>query len=357
MRIIYEFVRLAVVALIVGASLYLVLPRSPIKPLAWTPPEAPPLAGAYEPNRRLAAIERLGSGSGLAPEDVAADAAGRIYGGMEDGRIVRLGADGSDPEVFADTGGRPLGLAFDAAGRLIVADAYRGLLSIAPDGTIRRLAVGADERRFRLTNDVDIAPDGTIYFTDASDRFSLDDYVMDLMEARPNGRLLAYDPRTGDVRTVLWPLYFANGVAVSADGTFVLVVETGRYRVLRQWIRGPRSGESEIFIDNLPGFPDGISSDGRGVFWLALVSPRNPLIDFLMPHPLMRKILARLPQRLQPGPKRYSFVLGLDRSGRVIHNLQDPSGGFAQISSVERHGDDLYFGSLVEDAIGRLPAP
>ena len=80
-------------------------------------------------------------------------------------------------------------------------------------------------------------------------------------------------------------------------------------------------------------------------------------VDFLLPHPLVRRILVRLPRRLQPGPRRYSFVLGLDRSGRVIHNLQDPSGGFAQISSVERHGGDLYFGSLAEDAIGRLPAP
>ena len=29
-------------------------------------------------------------------------------------------------------------------------------------------------------------------------------------------------------------------------------------------------GESEVFAGNLPGFPDGVSSDGRGGFWLAL---------------------------------------------------------------------------------------
>jgi sugar lactone lactonase YvrE len=126
---------------------------------------------------------------------------------------------------------------------------------------------------------------------------------------------------------------------------------------MRYWLKGPRRGESEIFIENLPGFPDGISSDGRGTYWLTLVSPRNRTIDYLLPRPTARRLLARLPRKLQPAPKRYSFVLGLDGDGNVVQNLQDPNGGFAQISSVERYGDDLYFGSLDENAIGRLPAP
>ncbi len=80
----------------------------------------------------LIMVERLGVGAGVGPEDIAVDAQGRIYGGMEDGRILRFQADGSQPELFADTGGRPLGLHFDAAGNLVVADGNKGLLSIAP---------------------------------------------------------------------------------------------------------------------------------------------------------------------------------------------------------------------------------
>jgi sugar lactone lactonase YvrE len=288
---------------------------------------------------------------------VAVDVEGRVYAGMVDGRIVRMNRDGSGAHDFAHTAGRPLGLDFDPAGNLIVADADRGLLSIGPDGAVRHLAREEGGRPFRLTDDVDVAPDGTIYFSDASDRFGLADYVLDLLEHRANGRLLSYHPPSGTVRALMHPLHFANGVAVSPDGVFVLVVETARYRVMRLWLEGPRRGESDIFIENLPGFPDGISSDGEEIFWLALVSPRDRLVDRLLPRPYLRRLLARLPRALQPAPSRYSMVLGLDRNGRVVHNLQDPEGGFAQISSVERHADQLYFGSLVEDAVGRLPAP
>ncbi len=357
MVIIRHAIQFGIVVLVVGAVLYFLVPESRIYPGDWTPPEPPPLQGVYAPNDRLAAIERLGSGAGVGPEDVAVDGRGRIYAGMVDGRIVRMDPDGSNPDDFADTVGRPLGLDFDASGQLIVADAYQGLLSVGSDGTVRRLAKEEGGRRFRLTDDVDVAPDGTIYFTDASKRFPLSDYVLDLMEHQPNGRLLAYDARAGTVTALMGPLYFANGVAVSPDGEFLLVVETGRYRVMRYWLRGARRGESEIFIDNLPGFPDGISSDGRGTFWLALVSPRSAMVDYLLPRPLVRKWISLLPRTLQPGPKRYSMVLGLDGDGNVIHNLQDPRGGFALISSVERYGEYLYFGSLAENAVGRLPAP
>src|SRR4030095_11592897 len=102
-----------------------------------------------------------------------------------------------------------------------------------------------------------------------------------------------------------------------------LVAETGMYRVMRIWLTGPQAGQSEIFIDNLPGFPDGISSNGKDRFWLALVKPRDAVLDKLLPHPFLRKVVARLPKFLQPAPKRYSFVLGLDGNGRVVDNLQD----------------------------------
>jgi sugar lactone lactonase YvrE len=350
-------VGLFIAVILIAALAYLLLAPVPITPAAWTPPDAPALTGQYQQNTRLAPVQKLFLGDGHKPEDVALDADGKIYGGFEDGRIMVLQPDGTQPRVFANTGGRPLGLAFDPAGNLIVADAIKGLLSVNKSGAVKVLAVEADGVRFGCLNDLDVAADGTIYFTEASHKFPMTQFTNDLLEHQPNGRLLALDPGSQQPRTVLPGLYFANGVAVSPDQSFVLVVETGMYRVRRVWLKEPKLGQDDIFIDNLPGFPDGISSNGRDRFWVALVTPRQSLFDHtLLPHPFLRKVVARLPKFLQPATQRYSFVVGLDQSGRVVQNLQNNSPDcFAEIANAVEHNGALYFGSIGEDTLGRFP--
>jgi len=338
---------------------YLLFWPIPIDPAAWKPPPAPALEGVYAPNSRLIEAQRIGAGLCTGPEDVAVDGQGRIYGGMADGRIMRFQTDGTGHEILADTGGRPLGLAFDEEENLVVADAYRGLLSVAPRGAITVLSTEADGVPFRLPDDVDIGTDGMIYFTDASSKFPLAQGTTDFLEHRPNGRLLAYDPRTRTTRSLLGNLYFANGVAVSPDQTFLLVVESGKYRVQRYWLKGPRRGQAEVFADNLPGIPDGISCNRKDTFWLALVGLRDPRMDRLLPHPYVRKILFRLQEitKYSPLEESYGFVLGLDTNGRVVHNLQDPSGMYGHITSVQEHGGMLYLASIFGQSIARLPVP
>lgn len=349
---------LFVILLIAAAIAYLLLWPVPIAPAAWTPPLAPSLTGVYQQNDRLAGTERLSLGTGFAPEDVAIDAENRIYTGMDDGRIMRLQPDGTRPEVFAETHGRPLGMKFDKSGQLIVADANKGLLSIDRAGAITVLSTQADGIAFRTTNDLDIAADSTIYFTDASSRFPLSNYKADILEHQSTGRLLAYEPSSKTTRLVLGGLSFANGVAVSPDQSFVLVNETSKYRIHRVWLNGSKQGTAEIFIENLPGFPDGISSNSKDKFWLAIVSPRDATLDKLLPHPFLRKAVWRLPPFLRPGPKRYSFVLGLDANGRVVENLQDASRDcYAQIANAVEHHGFLYFGSIGESALGRHRIP
>ncbi|MEN3326568.1 MAG: hypothetical protein V7638_1375 [Acidobacteriota bacterium] len=312
------------------------------------------------------------------------DADGKIYAGLEDGRIVQLQPDGTQPRVFANTHGRPLGLVFDREGNLLVTDAVKGLLSVSKASEVKLLADEADGAKFGCLNDLDVAADGTVYFTEASNKFSMSEHVNDLLEHQPNGRLLAWDPKTGKARTLLPGMYFANGVAVSPDQSFVLVAETGMYRVQRFWLSGPKAGQADVFIDNLPGFPDGISAVGKhetsegkssepknrsaddkdksseekAEFWLSLVTPRQALFDRLLPHPFLRKIVFRLPKSLQPAPQRYSFVLGLDPQGHVIDNLQNGSSDcYAQIANAVEHNGALYFGSIGEDTIGRFTLP
>jgi sugar lactone lactonase YvrE len=337
-------------AFIAAALGYLLFWPVPIDPVAWAPSSAPQLTGIYQPNSLLASIERMEVGPW--PEDLAFDRQGRIYTGLEDGRIMRLQPNGSLPELFVDTGGRPLGLAFDRAGNLLVADAYKGLLSVAANGSISVLSVQAGGIPFRLTDGLDDAVDKTIYFSDASSKFDNSEYMADIFEQRPHGRLLAYNPENKTTMVLLDGLYFANGVALSPDQSFVLVVETNAYRVQRYWLRGPLKGRSEIFADNLPGIPDGISSNGNDTFWIAFVSVRDPAMDTICQHPFLLKILMRLPPSFT-ALKPYGMVIGLDNNGIVTKNLQDASGSYAQITNVREHNGSLYFGSIAESALGR----
>ena len=266
---------------------------------------------------------------------------------------VELLVDGTQPRVFANTQGRPLGLALDRAGNLIVTDAIKGLLAVNPAGEIKVLATESDGVKFGCLNDLDVGADGTIYFTEASFKYPMSQFSSDILEHQPNGRLLAFDPQTQKPRTLLRGLYFANGVAVSSDQSFVLVAETGKYRVQRVWLRDAKEGTVDTFIDNLPGFPDGISSNGSGKFWLALVTPRQAVFDKVLPHPFVRKVIFRLPKFLQPAPERYSFVVALDSQGRVVENLQNGSPDcYGQIANVVEHNGKLYFGSIGEDTVG-----
>jgi len=351
-------VALFIVLILVVALAYLLFAPVPITPAAWTPPAAPALTGQYEQNTRLSPVEKLSLGDGHKPEDVALDAEGKIYSGFEDGRIMVLQPDGTQPRVFSNTGGRPLGLIFDHSGNLLVADAIKGLLSIDKSGEVKTLATEADGVKFGCLNDLDVGADGTIYFTEASRKYPMSQFTHDLLEHQPNGRLLALEPTSQRPRTLLSDLYFANGVAVSPDQTFVLVAETGMYRVRRVWLKEPKMGQNDIFIDNLPGFPDGISSNGRDRFWLALVTPRQAMFDRMQPYPLMRKMVLRLPKFLQPAPQRYSFVLGFNLQGRIVQNLQNGAPDcYAEIANVIEHNGTLYFGSIGEDTIGRFALP
>lgn len=330
---------------------------SPVAPAAYSPAPAVELVGVWQPNEALTEAKHWSKGKIVGPEDVAVDTQGRLYGGLQNGTIVRVNVDGSD-SIFANTGGRPLGLHFDAVGNLIVADAIKGLLQINPKGEIDVLTTQADNIPFGFTDDLDITQEGLIIFSDASAKWGIHDYKLDAMEAKPYGRLLSYDPKSKKTTVLLDNLYFANGVALSHDDSFVLVNETWRYRTTRYWLKGETQGQHDVFIDNLPGYPDGISSNKHGTFWLAIAAPRNTMLDIGHPYPWLKKQFAKLPKSLQPQAKPYGFVVALDEAGQVMQTLHDTQGRvLTEITSVEQAGNRLLFGSLSADQIGELAVP
>ncbi len=348
-----------VLTLGLAAAAVLVLVPSPIAAVAWLPPEKPALTGPWAPDASLASASLLARGRIRGPEDVAVDAAGRVYAGTADGGIVRVSADGQQVETFAVTGGRPLGLRFAPDDRLIVCNAPLGLQAVDPQGRVVTLAAEAGGIPIRLADGIDVAADGTVYFSDASTRFGVEDSLFDVLEGRPHGRLLRYDPAKQRATVLRDGLYFANGVALSQHEDFVLVSETTRYRITRVWLAGPKAGTADVFAENLPGIPDGIAANRSGTFWVAFFTLRNDELDRrLHPRAWAKALLAKLPRALWPKPVPYGLVAAFDEEGRVLRTLHDPGGRHVrQITTAREHEGALYFGTLDDDWIGKYPLP
>lgn len=315
----------------------------------------PPLIGDWAPvDRRLESAVTFPLPTGHGPEDVAVDGEGRVVAGGHDGRLWRWPADaapGTTPQLLAETGGRPLGVERDPRdGTLVVCDARRGLLRVTPDGRITELARTAAGRPIRFCNNATVATDGTVFFTDSSHRFPQPYWRRDILEHRPNGRVLAYHPESGRTELVADELYFPNGIALTPDGSALLVAETSTHRLLRLSLADPIP---TVLVD-LPAYPDNLSAVGDGSYWVALPSPRLPVLERLLPHPHLRRLAALLPDRMQPQPRRYGLVALVDDGGRVLRTLHGPSGAYGVITGARQHGDQLWLGSLVEPAVARV---
>lgn len=328
---------------------------SRIDPTEWHPPEPPALSGALEPNRELAGAETVVRCEG--PEDVAFDAEGHLYTGTEDDEIVRTVESVDDDttnaelERFATVDGRPLGMAFDGEDLLVCAE-DAGLQSVSPDGEVTTLSAVADGRAIAFADDLHVADDGTVYFSDATEH---DIFQDELFELRDSGRLLAYHPESDETTVELENLGFANGVCPSADGESLLVTETSRYRVTRYWFDGDRAGEYERFATNLPGYPDNIEASGDGTYWLAIPATRDDVLDGLQARPWVKRQFGKLPKAAmeQISGDPYGLVLRLDDEGEIVESLHDPDGVVFGVTSATPADGALYLGSLFGERVTR----
>jgi sugar lactone lactonase YvrE len=346
---------LSLLIIVLGA--FLLLFPTKVRPVAWRPPPAPSLtSGVYADNQRLKGVERVGPADIEGPEALLLED-NVLITGLHDGRLIRTSLDGKDTKVLADTGGRPLGLARHPNGLLVIADGVKGLLSLDAQGRLIPLTTSAGGVPFGFTDDVAIDKSGHYaYFSDASSRWGYGKDGEAIIEHGGDGRLLRYDFQTGKTTVLLDTLEFANGVTLGPDDSFVLVNETGAYRIIRFWLSGPNAGTHDVFIDNLPGLPDNLAFNGRDRFWVALYAPRNALLDATAQHPFVRKMIVRALTVLPKPVEKRAFALGLDLDGKVIANLQDAStGNYSPITTVREYGDWLYLGSLKAKNMARLP--
>ncbi len=359
---------LTIGVLLLLLAAYLTLWPVPIEPVSWTAPMPPGYAGPHAVNTKLANLRMISLGTEEGPEHIAFGKDGKLYTTVASGNILRMNPDGSAQEVFANTGGRVLGFDFDAGGNLIAADVNKGLLSISPDRKITVLTDKVSGDPIRYADAVIVAKSGKIYVSDASTRFAPKDWggtfeasVLDILEQASTGRVLEYDPANKTTRVVAKGLSFANGLALSRDEQTLFVNETGKYRVWKISVSAKDldistpGDQAKLLFDNLPGYPDNLMRGLDGKIWLGFAKPRNPTIDNLAAKPFMRKLTLRLPRAMWPIPKAYGHVMAFTEDGKVVADLQDPSGAYPETTGVTETAERLYIQSLHAKGLGWMP--
>ncbi len=337
--------------------------------LAPAPDCTPATGGPWALNNKLRDVTLIGLGRIEAPEDVILDRDDNLYAGSRHGDVIRFFApDYERMEVFAHIGGQPLGMAFDRDDNLHVCIGGMGLYRITPQQTVERVTDETnrsfssinDDSRLRLADDLDIADDGRIFFSEATTRYEMHEWPVDGLEARGNGRIVCYDPRDGSTRTILRDLKFPNGVCIASDGQSILFAETWGCCIKRYWFDGPKTGKVETVIANLPGYPDNINLASDGNYWLALVGMRCPAYDLALRMPGFRKRMAkRVPvdEWLFPNINT-GCVLKFSESGEILESLWDLGGvNHPMITSMREHRGHLYLGGISNNRIGRYKLP
>ncbi|KAH7707604.1 Protein F57C2.5 [Aphelenchoides avenae] len=222
-------------------------------------------------------------------------------------------------------------------------------------------------KRSKLLNDLVMIDDNTMLVTDTSTNYGWDSFLKAFLEHASDGRVLQVDMKTGEASVVMDGLNYVNGIEKHSDGQSVIVVESGMARILRYYYAGTKKGTTEMFANNLPGFPDNIRSSTRGTFFAALAFARHPVqlspLDSTAEHPTVRKVLGELLQfelvrnlMAAVSPPEYSMILELDQDGNILAVYRDTGGSVLHdISQVTDAGNGtLYLGSFANDYIAQV---
>lgn len=381
----------ALVILLVVVIGFVLIP-SPIDPVPFIAAPSLPATGVLAANDALRDSTRtqiIGRNEIFYPEDVTFGADGALYvsnagdpdqndRANPDARIDRITFAADDTysieRYAALPGGAPLDLRFDAAGNLLVAVWFRGLVSVAPDGNVTTLIADGemiDGEPFGYADGIAVGADGTIYVTQGEDdRSNQRSAALSVLENAGAGRLIAFDPTTGAARTLIPDLSFGNGIVIAPDQSYLLVADQFRYQIKRYWLTGAQAGTEDIWLNNLPGFPHNLYLDEQNVLWVTLAQPRNPLADSARQSSFIAAQLGKILQ-LVPGfgdersaardenARGAGSVLALSLQGEALLSLQNPPMHMNTLSTAVQRDGAVYIGTIGGDGVLRyqLDAP
>lgn len=335
-----------------------------IHPRAWTAPSKPEFKGKLALNEQLKNASQIDLLGYYGAEEFVVDSIGNIYCGVHKGKkrfnsgaILKIKPDNS-VEEFLVTENWVTGMQFDENGDLIALMNDVGLIKIRSDKTIDTLLTQTPNgEAIRMGTGLKIASNGIIYFVNMSSTNTTSaKYINKLiLEMKPTGGVYAYDPKCQKVITISEGNYFGNGLALSKNEDFILVSETSKYRILRYWVSGEKKGQSEVFMNNLAGFPNNIFRNKDGNFWLGFTTKRNDQLDKIHSKVGMKKFVYGLPSFIQPKPEKFGMVLEINEEGEILQSLFDSKGTtVTEAGAVFEHNGYLYLGGDVVSYVSKV---
>jgi len=224
-----------------------------------------------------AAIERIATGCRWAEGPVYfRDGGYLLWSDIPNNRILRWLEDDGHVSVFRAPSNYSNGNTRDREGRLVSCEHdTRRVTRTELDGRITVLADRFEGKPLNGPNDLVVAADGAVWFTDPG--YGIDgDYEghKDVSELPRN--VYRLDPRSGQLKVVAGDFTRPNGIAFSPDGSRLYVVDTGITHGGPSHIRsfaveGERLGQGRVFAENFaPGMTDGIRTDTDCNIWCSM---------------------------------------------------------------------------------------
>ena len=208
------------------------------------------LPGVMTPEIPIESFEVFATGVDHS-ECIAFDSEGNLWAGGEAGQIYRIDPEGRVATI-ANLGGFCGGLAFSPTDELFVCNPAHGIVRVATDGKFSMFATHAGDHKLICPNYGVFDSAGNYYVTNSG------------QWQKRNGQLIRFTP-DGRGEILAGPLGYANGLALSADGKTLFMVESDTDSVFRFSIRADGSiGPPELFADKCGRLPDGLALDAEG---------------------------------------------------------------------------------------------